>query len=144
MRRQPGPSRSRVGAATPVPGATAARTATAQTVPMTLDWQLADAILTLTATTPRRGESCDDRWSMSPSVALTSATVADASRPCGASYVSRAWVAGSSLARDTTYTFGYSIVMSTSEFTCVGSGSVSITVGPDGSLTSPMAAPTPL
>ena len=111
------------------------RSATAQSVPVTLVWVLAAGVLVLTATTLRRSPGYDDRWSMSPSVALTSLTVVEASLPDQTSYVSRASVAASELARDTTYTFSYSIVMRASDCTWFGSGSVAVTVGSDGSLT---------
>jgi hypothetical protein len=104
--------------------------ANADRVPVTLDWQLAASVLALIATTPRRGATCHDRWSMSPSVALTSTTIVDAcaGRTC---YVSRASAPASGLARDTTYTFSYAIVM-TGERTWVGSSSVTVTLGAEG------------
>ncbi len=106
-----------------------------QTVPVTLGWEPAAALLKLTATTRKLGASYDDRWFMTPSIALSSATSVAVSLTGGTSYVSRAAVARTALTRDTTYTFGYSIVMRTTEFAWVGSGSVTVTVGPDGALT---------
>jgi hypothetical protein len=123
---------------TPAPGASAPGIANADSVPVTLDWQLAASVLALIATTPRRGASCHDRWSMSPSVPLTSTTILDAcaGRTC---YVSRASAPASGLARDTTYTFSYAIVM-TGERTWVGSSSVTVTLGPEGAEPAPETA----
>jgi hypothetical protein len=109
-------------------------TVTTQGVPVVLDWEVSEGALTLTATTPSLAASYDDRWSMSPSVALISVTVVEASSSGGMSYVSRASVSASTLAPDTTYSFSYSVVMRTSECTWVGSGSVTVTVGSDGSV----------
>lgn len=106
-----------------------------QYVPVTLSWRPAAGVLALMATTLRRGHGYEDRWSMSPSVALTSVTVVEAF-PAPMRYVSRASASASALAPNTTYTFSYSVVMRTSEHTWVGSSSVTVTVGADGSMAS--------
>lgn len=106
--------------------------ASATTVRVTLAWQLAERVLTLTATTLRRGASYQDSWSISPSIPITSATVVDASVPRRSTYVSRAAVAASSLVPDTTYTFSYAIVMKAGARTWIGSGSTAITVADAG------------
>ncbi len=128
MRR---PRARRCAAGTP-PGP---RNAGSRTVPVAVDCQLADDVLRLTAQTPRLGAAYHDTWSISPSLALTWMTVADASVPLEPSYVSRAAVAAASLVRDTTYTFSYAIVMRTAGRAWAGSRSVAVTVGPDGSAT---------
>lgn len=125
----------------PGPAGAPARAATAQSVPVTLSWRVADGFLTLTATTPGAGSSFQDSWSTSPSVALVASrteTAGDTPAPDPTGIVSRAAIAASSLVRDTTYTFGYWIAIRTSEHTWFGSGSVTITVGPDGTLVSPL------
>lgn len=119
------------------PGAPATGTVAAHQVPVALRWELANGFLALTATTAWRSARHDDYWSVSPSLTFTSATVADTSVPGAPTYVSRAVVAGSSLAHDTTYTFGYAIAMRTSSCTWFGSSSVAVTVGPDGCPNSP-------
>lgn len=135
MRRRTRGSRGRARATT---GSTASvpvtRTASAGIVSVALDWQLANGILTLTATTPGHGACCEDSWWATPPLALTSATVVEAcvaTQPC---YVSRATVAAASLVPDTTYTFSYAIVMHGREGAWVGSVRVAITVGPDSSV----------
>src|SRR5512140_2667387 len=122
------------GAATqPVRAARAVPPATA-TVPVTLGWRLLDGILALTATTAGTGAGYQDTWSVSPSLALTSMTVVETSTPPGRRYVSRAAVAPSSLADDTTYTFSYAILVRAETRTWVGSASLVVTVGSGGSL----------
>lgn len=113
---------------------TRARTATANSLPVTIGWQLVDGVLLVTATTPWRGGSFDDMWSVSPSLALTSRTVKVSSVQRQAWYVSRAAVRASSLVPDTTYTLSYSVLIRTDASTWAGSGSVTLTVGPDGAV----------
>lgn len=120
--------------------AAAARTAIAQTVDVTLGWRLADGVLTLAATTPKRGARYVDSWSVSPSLALATATATDSSLPGRATYVSRAVAGASSLTPETTYTFSYAIVMRAGAATWAGSRSLTVTVGPDGSPASPASA----
>jgi hypothetical protein len=112
-------------------------------VPIALGWELANGVLALTATTPGQAAICHDSWSVSPSLALTAVTIDDASVPGETTYVSRAAVDGSSLAHDTTYTFSYAIVMRTGESLWVGSRSLTVTVGRDGSMTEPARAAEP-
>lgn len=119
----------------------AAAVASSTTVLVKLAWQLAECVLTLTATTLRRGESYQDRWSISPSIALASATIIDSSVPRRRTYISRAAVVASSLAPETTYTFSYAIVMKAGARTWIGSGSAAITVA-DGGLPTEIVATT--
>ncbi len=109
-----------------------------QVVPITLAVRLAEGSLVLTATTPAKGESCDDSWSVSPSLPLVcegkgEQAEAGRSKVC----ISRASVAASALAPDTTYTFAYAIVMRTGERTWAGSASATVGVGPNGALSFP-------
>jgi hypothetical protein len=110
----------------------------AHRVSVTLDWRLAAGTLALIATTPGRGARCDDRWSVSPSVRLTATTILDV-RAGRTWYVSRASAPASGLARDTTYTFSYSIVLRAADRTWAGSNSVTVTIGDEG--TQPEAGP---
>ena len=116
-------------------GLSRAATASTQAVRVHLVWLRADGVLVLIATTLKRGASYNDSWSISPSLGLVSATVLDASMPDRPRYVSRASVAESPLESDTTYTFSYGIVMHGADTAWAGSGSLALTVGPDGSLT---------
>lgn len=109
----------------------AAPTATAETVPVALGWQVAAGVLTLTATTHKRGGRYVDSWSVSPSLALATATVTGSSPPGRPIYLAQAVASASSLAPDTTYTFNYAIVMKAGGNTWVGSRTLTVTVGPD-------------
>lgn len=104
----------------------------AQRVPVKLAWGVAGDDLTLTAVTAGKGVDCRDRWSTSPGLSLTSETAADADRPPGYNYVSRATVPASSLAADTTYTFSYSIIMRVGDEVWMGSAGLALTIGADG------------
>lgn len=135
MRRQTRlPSGLASGAGAAAAGAPDIGNATAQPMPVTLRWSLAKSVLALTATTPWRGASYRESWSVSPSLDLAWTTVAEASVAGQTSHLSRAAVDASSLAHDTTYTFSYAILMRTFERVWVGGGSVALTVGSDGSL----------
>jgi hypothetical protein len=118
------------------------RPSTSQKLPVTIGWQSADSVLTLTASTPLKSASFVDRWSVTPSLALASATVLDESSPGQARCVSRACASESALAPDTTYTFSYSIVMKAGADTWSGSGSVAITIGLDDTMPQPRGAGT--
>jgi hypothetical protein len=100
-------------------------------VPVALGWQVAAGVLTLTATSHCRGASYVDSWSVSPSLALATATVTGSSPPGRPIYVSQAVAPASSLAPDTTYTFSYAIVMKAGGNSWVGSRTLTLTVGPD-------------
>lgn len=143
MRRQ---TRVPRGAAAPpeaaaAGGADAARSASTRTAHVTLRWELVHDALKLTATTAIRSDSYWDSWWVSPSVPLRSATLDDASAAAAGRYVSRALVRESALAPDTTYTFSYAILMRTGASVWVGGCSLTLTVGPDRSLTPPPARP---
>ncbi len=118
------------------PGARVAEApnAIAGTMHVALACEQADGVLLVIATTLKRGATYHDSWSISPSLALASVTIADTSVPDRPSYVSRAVVGDSSLDADTTYTFSYAIVMRAGADSWAGSGSIAVTVDADGAL----------
>jgi hypothetical protein len=106
--------------------------AAAQRVPVDLAWRVAGDDLTLTAVTAGKGVDCRDRWWTSPGLSIASKTAADADRPHGYDYISRAVVPASSLEADTTYTFSYSIIMRSGDEVWMGSAGLALTIGAGG------------
>jgi hypothetical protein len=110
-----------------------AKAATSQTVPVTVSWQALDGVLTLTATTLKKGTAVSDGWAASPALSL------DPARTAGGpddqtSYVSTVTIPLASLAPNTTYTFSYTIGMTAAQNSWLGTGSLTLTTGADPSV----------